>query len=112
MRATMLIPLVALWALVLVPAACPVGLVAHGCAEDLDSACGHEDVCQTDPCNVARLPHDDADLGLMAATAGAAVAALPVSVPVPAAPAVPCAPAALLDPPDLPAPPATLPLLC
>ncbi len=108
----MFIPLVALWALVLVPAACPLGLVAHGCAEDQGPACAHEDVCLTDPCNLARLPQDGPDLGLIDAVAAAPAALLPAATALPADPAPVAAPPVLLVLPDLPAPPAALPLLC
>jgi len=104
----------ALWAFLLVPSACLLGILAHPCPCDSEAACEHEWECEADPCNtdIDRIP------GLCHRTflMGASAPASPILAGTidPAPPPRLAAEIAGLQPaiPRLPVPAASLPLLC
>jgi hypothetical protein len=68
------------WALVVVPALCVAGVLAHGCACEDEVACAHETDCDVDPCSelVART---DESADLLGADPGLALGASPIGEP-------------------------------
>jgi len=75
------------WALLLSPALCEGGLLAHPCDCDEHDVCHHEDGCATDPCVDAVRPDDDGT-PLLAPAAGGPAASLAAVQVDPAAPEV------------------------
>lgn len=101
--------LVALWTLLVAPATCGGGLLAHACAEESGAACHHENDCPADPCNVA---HDVTAVAKTVVKADLTITVLTPSgahlVLAPAHPAATATPTLAA----LPLPAAALPLLC
>ncbi|HPF70023.1 MAG TPA: hypothetical protein PLQ13_05055 [Candidatus Krumholzibacteria bacterium] len=102
---------IVLWTCLVLPAACPAGLVAHGCAEDRDPGCQHEELCAGDPCNLVALVRDQGDDHAPASPD----AALPPGGPALTAIPLACCGAFDVRPPAAPAAApsrGSLPLLC
>lgn len=68
--------MLALWALLLAPILCGVGLLAHYCVCDDSSACSHELSCTTDPCQVIAVGQRSDDLHHDTLAAAAVTSAL------------------------------------
>ena len=62
--------ILSLWALLLAPVLCGVGVLAHYCVCDDSRECSHELSCSTDPCEVLAvgLRSDDTHQDIVAAT--------------------------------------------
>ena len=101
--------LMALWTLLIAPATCGGGLLAHACGTDGGPVCGHENDCPEDPCNVAHDVTTVAKTAVKDAATAVALAPSGASSLLPAPP-VPHAEALVLC--LLPLPAAALPLLC
>ena len=44
------------WTLLLAPSACQLGMFDHFCPSCTEEACGHEEECSSDPCNLVLVP--------------------------------------------------------
>lgn len=101
--------LIALWTLLVAPSTCGGGLLAHACSPDGGPACGHENHCPDDPCNVAHDVTTVAKTVVKDAATAVALAPSGASAVLPA-PRAPHAEAPILR--LLPLPADALPLLC
>lgn len=97
------------WTLILAPALCTAGVLAHLCPCEDEVACEHEADCSADPCSelAVRQPEGGGDADLVAAHAAVPVPALSTLLPSPTRPRAPhrAPPRA-----GLPYPPGDLPL--
>lgn len=106
--------LATVWALLLSPALCEGGLLAHPCHCDEHEACPHEADCATDPCVDVVRPDDDATPQFAPVVESQQPAAATVA---PADPSKPCYPQRWSCPPSdeppagRPYPDSDLPLL-
>ncbi len=81
----------ALWTLILAPALCTAGVLAHLCPCEDEVACEHESECGADPCSELAMRQPDGSMDADLVVSHAAVpAAFVLFVPPPPAP--PCGP--------------------
>lgn len=99
----------ALWTLILAPALCTAGVLAHLCPCEDEVACEHESECGADPCSELAMRQPDGSVDVDLVVSHAAAPAAPVLI-APALPAPSCAPPTAAPRVTLPYPPGDLPL--